>query len=155
MAGAIDAKLAELGIVIPEVGAPAGTYTGFVQSGNLVFVSGQVAKNDDGSLMTGKLGADLDVEAGRRAARSCALQLIAQAKAACGGDLDRVARVVKLTGFVNAAPDFGEQPKVVNGASELLQQVFGDKGVHSRSAMGAGSLPFNVAVEIEAIFEIR
>lgn len=155
MAGAIDAKLAELGIVIPEVGAPAGAYTGFVQSGNLVFVSGQVAKNDDGSLMTGKLGADLDVEAGRRAARSCALQLIAQAKAACGGDLDRVARVVKLTGFVNAAPDFGEQPKVVNGASELLQQVFGDKGVHSRSAMGAGSLPFNVAVEIEAIFEIR
>lgn len=155
MGSAVEKRLSEQGLSVPPVGAPAGAYTGYVQTGALVFVSGQVSRDGSGGLIAGKLGEDIDVEAGHKAAQSCALQLLAQVKEACGGDLDRVVRVVKLNGFVNAAPSFGKHPLVINGASELMQLAFGDAGVHARSAVGCGSLPFNVAVEVEGIFEIR
>ncbi len=153
MSGTIDARLAELSITLPDAPAPAANYVPFVQSGNIVFVSGQVAQNADG-LMVGKLGDDTSVEQGQVAAKHCGLSLIAQLKAACGGDLDRVTRVVKLTGFVNCTPDFGQHPAVINGASDLFAEVFGDKGAHARAAVGSSSLPFGVAVEVEGIFEI-
>ena len=154
MPGTIEQRLVELGIDLPEAPAPQANYVPYVQSGNLVFVSGQVSMGPDGFIV-GKLGADTDIEGGAAAARSCALGLVAQAKAACGGDLDRVRRVVKLTGFVNSTADFGDQPKVINAASDLLVDVFGEKGRHSRSAVSAASLPFGVAVEIEGIFEVE
>lgn len=149
----IESRLAELGLTLPDAPAPAANYVPFVVAGDTVYVSGQISANADG-FITGKLGADLDVAAGAAAARTCALALIAQAKAAAGGDLDRIARVVKLTGFVNCTPDFIDQPKVINGASDLFAEVFGDKGRHARAAVGAPSLPFGVAVEIEAIFTL-
>ena len=147
-------NLSELGLSLPDAPAPAANYVPYVVSGNLVFVSGQISMDPDGAMITGKLGADLDVEAGAKAAERCALSLLAQAGAACGGDFGRLVRVVKLTGFVNSTPDFTDQPKVINGASDLLVAVLGDAGRHSRSAVSAGALPFNVAVEIEGIFEI-
>jgi len=153
MPSQIDNRLSELGIDLPDAPAPAANYVPYVISGNLVYVSGQISQNADG-LITGKVGADVSAEAGQVAARHCALSLIAQLKAACGGDLDRVQRVVKLTGFVNATPDFGQHPMVINGASDLFAEVFGDRGAHARAAVGAGSLPLGVAVEIEGIFEI-
>ncbi|WP_340108327.1 RidA family protein [Pikeienuella sp. HZG-20] len=153
MTGQIDARLAELGIKIADAPAPAANYVPTVRSGNLVFISGQVSSKD-GALIIGKLGETMTAEEGAAAARTCGISLISQMKAACGGDLDRVARVVKLTGFVNSAPDFPDHPKVVNGCSDLLVEVFGDKGRHARSAVGMGNLPFGVAVEIEAIIEI-
>lgn len=151
MTGTVEAKLAALGIVIPEATAPAANYVPFVISGNLLWISGQISV-EDGKLMTGKLSGDADIEAGRAAARQCAINLIAQIKAALG-DLDRVSRVVKLVGFVNSAPDFIGQPKVVNGASDLFVEVFGDAGRHARSAVGVAQLPFNVSVEVEAVIE--
>ncbi|MBL3564656.1 RidA family protein [Rhodovulum sulfidophilum] len=153
MSGKYEARLAELGVTLPDAPAPAANYVPYVISGNLVFVSGQVSAAD-GALIPGKLGADLDVAAGAAAARACAISLLAQVKAACGGDLDRLVRVVKLTGFVNSTPDFGDQPKVINGASDFFVEALGDAGRHSRSAVSAASLPFGVAVEIEGIFEI-
>lgn len=152
MPGTIDARLTELGITLAAPNAPAANYIPFVQTGNLVFVSGQISMTPDG-IIKGVLGADTDVEAGAAAARVCGLNLMAQLKVACGGDLDRVVRVVKLLGFVNSAPGFDQQPSVINGCSNLLVDVFGDKGRHARSAVGA-SLPFGAAVEIEGIFEI-
>jgi enamine deaminase RidA (YjgF/YER057c/UK114 family) len=151
-AGAIETRLAELGETLPEAPAPAANYVPWVRSGDLVYVSGQLPMGPDG-LIKGLLGGDMDVEAGAAAAKRCALSLIAQVKAACEGDLDRVTRVVKLTAFVNSAPGFEDQPKVVNGCSDFMVAVFGDKGRHARSAVGA-SLPFGVAVEIEGIFEV-
>ena len=153
MPSRIDARLAELGLVLPDTPAPAANYVSFVQSGSMVYVSGQVSRDGNG-FITGKLGAGVDAAAGAAAARTCALALIAQLRAACGGDLDRLVRVVKLTGFVNSAPDFTDQPKVVNGASDLFVEVFGDRGRHARSAVGMASLPLGVAVEVEGIFEI-
>ncbi|NDK34601.1 RidA family protein [Rhodovulum sulfidophilum] len=153
MSGKYEARLTELGVTLPDAPAPAANYVPYVISGNLVFVSGQVSAAD-GALIPGKLGADLDVAAGAAAARACAIALLAQVKAACGGDLDRLVRVVKLTGFVNSTPDFGDQPKVINGASDFFVEALGDAGRHSRSAVSAASLPFGVAVEIEGIFEI-
>ena len=153
MTGKIDARLAELGIELPNPPVPAAAYTPFVKTGNLVFISGQVSQGADG-LVKGKLGADMDVAAGYEAAKLCALSLIAQARAACDGDLDRVVRVVKLMGLVNSTPDFPDHPKVINGCSELLGEVFGEAGVHARSAFGVANLPFGVACEIEAIVEI-
>lgn len=150
---AIEARLAELGVTLPNAPAPAANYVPFVVSGKTVYVSGQVSAGP-GGLIAGKLGADLDVAAGAAAAKACALSLIAQAKKAAGGDLDRIARVVKLVGFVNSTADFGDQPKVINGASDFFVEVFGDKGRHARSAVSAASLPFGVAVEIEAVFEL-
>lgn len=152
MSSTIETRLGELGVTLPDAPAPAANYVPYVISGHLLFVSGQIAQGPDGPIR-GKLGAGLDVEAGAAAARACALSLIAQARAAIG-DLDRIARVVKLTGFVNAAPDFTDHPKVINGASDLFVEVFGDKGRHARAAVGAPSLPLGVAVEIEGIFEI-
>lgn len=154
MTSTIETRLAELGVTLPNAPAPAANYVPFVKSGDLVFVSGQISNGPDG-FITGKLGADMDVAAGAAAAKTCAISLLAQLKAACGGDLDRLVRVVKLTGFVNSTPDFTDQPKVINGASDFLVEALGDMGRHSRSAVSAASLPLGVAVEIEAIFEIR
>ena len=153
MAGKIDARLAELGIELPEAPAPAANYVPWVRSGNLLFVAGQVSGNNQG-VHKGRLGDDLGLEEGVAAARACALNLIAQAKAGCGGDLDRVARVVKLGGFVASTPDFVQHPQVVNGASDLIVEVFGDKGRHARFAVGAPALPMGFAVEVDAVFEI-
>jgi len=149
-----EARLAELGVVLPDAPAPAANYVPSVITGDTVYISGQVSQNDDG-LIVGKVGADLTVEQGADAARSCAISLLAQLKAACGGDLDRLVRVVKLTGFVNSPTDFTDQPKVINGASDFLVEALGDAGKHARSAVSAGALPFNVAVEIEGIFQIK
>lgn len=154
MSGKIDSRLSELGITLPDAPAPAANYVPFVQVGDLIHISGQISSDENG-LITGKLGADLDTAAGAAAARRCALSLLAQAKAACGGDLDRVVRLVKLVGFVNSTVDFTEQPKVVNGASDLMVEVLGEAGRHARSAVSAASLPLGVAVEIEAIFQIQ
>lgn len=149
----IDARLAELGIIVPEPVAPVANYVPFVVSGNQVFISGQVSIGVNG-LITGKLGAGLSVEEGIEAAHACGVNLIAQVKAACGGDLDKVKRVVKLGGFVNCAPDFVDQPKVVNGCSDLMVAVFGEAGRHARAAVGAPSLPLGAAVEVDGVFEI-
>ena len=151
---AIESRLAELGVMLPDAPAPAANYVPFVQVGKLVHISGQISQNA-GGLIKGKVGMDLTVEAGADAARSCAISLLAQLKKACGGDLSRVVRAVKLVGFVNSGPDFTDQPKVINGASDFLVAVLGDAGRHARSAVSAVSLPLGVAVEIEAIFEIK
>ncbi|WP_213684940.1 RidA family protein [Roseicyclus sp.] len=158
MAGIIEARLAEMGIELAgPPPAPAANYVPYVVAGDLVFVSGQIPMTAAGleTLIKGRVGVDLDIAAGAAAARLCAINLLAQLKSACGGDLDRLVRVVKLTGFVNAPPEFGDQPKVVNGASDLLVEVLGDKGRHSRSAVSAGGLPFGCAVEVEGIFQIQ
>jgi enamine deaminase RidA (YjgF/YER057c/UK114 family) len=154
MPASIQARLAELGLTLPEVAAPAANYVPWVAAGGVVYVSGQVSRDAAGGLIKGKLGAGMEPEAGAAAARTCALALIAVVKTACDGDLDRVKRVVKLTGFVNSAPDFTDQPKVVNGASDLMVEVFGDRGRHARSAVGMAGLPLGVAVEVEGVFEI-
>ncbi|MFT7252706.1 MAG: enamine deaminase RidA (YjgF/YER057c/UK114 family) [Paracoccaceae bacterium] len=150
----IEARLTELGITLPNAPAPAANYVPFVIVGDMAFISGQVSSDANG-FITGKIGADLTTEQGAAAARTCAISLLAQVKAACGGDLTRLVRAVKLTGFVNSTPDFAEQPKVINGASDVLVEILGDAGRHSRSAVSAGALPFNVAVEIEGIFQIK
>lgn len=154
MAGAVDARLKELGIEIPEAAAPVANYVGWVRTGNLVFVSGQVTVQGGQFKYQGKLGADLSIEDGQAAARLCAINVIAQLRAACEGDLDRVRRIVKLGGFVNSTPEFADQPKVINGASDLMVEVFGDRGRHARAAVSAGSLPMGVAVEVDALAEI-
>lgn len=153
MSGTIDARLTALGLTLPEAAAPAANYVSYVVVGDMVFVSGQISIKD-GQLLTGKVGADVSVEAAVDAAQCCGLALIAQLRAACGGDLDRVAQVVKLAGFVNATPDFSQHPQVINGCSDLMVSVFGDKGRHARAAVGAGSLPLGVQVEIEGVFRI-
>lgn len=150
----IEEKLAELGVTLPDAPAPAANYVPFVQVDETLYVSGQVSSNADG-LIVGKLGADMSLEDGADAAKTCAIALLAQVKAACGGDIERLVRVVKLTGFVNSTSEFGDQPKVINGASDFLVAALGDKGKHSRSAVSAASLPFGVAVEIEGIFQIK
>ncbi|QFT57969.1 putative endoribonuclease L-PSP [Sulfitobacter sp. THAF37] len=147
-------RLAELGVTLPDAPAPAANYVPYVQVGSTLYVSGQISNGPDG-LITGKLGADMDVAQGAEAARSCAINLLAQVKAACGGDIERLDRVVKLTGFVNSTQDFTDQPKVINGASDFLVEALGDAGRHARSAVSAPSLPVGVAVEIEGIFEIK
>ncbi len=153
MPNMIEERLTSLGLTLPEAPAPAANYVPFVQTGSLVFISGQISSGSDG-LICGKLGQDMELETGVAAARACGLALIAQLRAACGGDLTRVKRVVKLTGFVNCTGDFTDQPKVVNGCSDLMVAVFGEAGRHARAAVGAPSLPLGVAVEIEGIFEI-
>lgn len=146
-------RLTKLGLTLPNAPAPAANYVPYVQSGDLVFVSGQISQDADG-LICGRLGDGMSVAEGADAAQACALALIAQVQAACGGDLTRVRRVVKLTGFVNSTPDFTDQPKVINGASDLMVAVFGDAGRHARAAVSAASLPLGVAVEIEGIFQV-
>ena len=149
----IEARLAELGVTLPDAPAPAANYVPWVLSGNQLFVSGQISANAHG-FITGKLGDTMTAEDGAIAAKFCAISLLAQLKAGCGGDIDRLVRVVKLVGFVNSTANFGDQPKVINGASDFMVEALGDKGRHARSAVSAASLPFGVAVEIEAIFEI-
>lgn len=149
-----EARLTELGVTLPDAPAPAANYVPFVLTGDTLYVSGQVASDADG-LIIGRLGDGMPIEDGARAARACAISLLAQVKRACGGDLDRLERVMKLTGFVNSTADFTEQPKVINGASDFLVEALGDAGRHARSAVSAASLPFGVAVEIEGIFQIR
>ncbi len=146
------AKLESLGVTLPDAPAPAANYVPFVRVGNIVYVSGQISM--DGDLIKGKLGDDMDVEAGAAAAKTCAINLLAQVRAACGGDIDKLVRVIKLTGFVNSTADFTAQPQVINGASDFLVEALGDAGRHSRSAVSAASLPLGVAVEIEGIFEV-
>ena len=154
MAGTIEQKLASLGITLPEPASPVANYVGFVRTGNLLIVSGQICFDASGKLIAkGKLGAGVTVEQGNAAARGCAINLLAQVKAALG-DLDKVVRVVRLGGFVNAAPDFLDGPKVLNGASDLMVAAFGDKGRHARSTVGVASLPADAAVEVEGIFEV-
>jgi len=153
MSGRIEARLKELGIALPQAAAPAANYVPFVVTGNLVFVSGQLPVEGGQLKHKGIVGADVSVEDAHKAARLCALNLIAQAKAAVG-DLDMVARVVKLSGFVASAPGFTDQPKVVNGASDLMVEIFGEPGRHARAAVGVASLPLGVSVEVDGIFEM-
>ena len=154
MAGTIEQKLASLGINLHAAPAPVANYVGFVRSGNLLFVSGQVCFDPHGKLIAkGKLDAGVTIEQGQAAARGCAINLLAQVKAALG-DLDKVVRVVRLGGFINSAPDFLDGPKVLNGASDLMVQVFGEKGRHARTTVGVASLPADASVEVEGIFEI-
>lgn len=153
MTGTIDARLNELNITLPPATAPVANYVPVTRTGNLLFVSGQVSLAD-GAPIVGKLGENMDVAQGAVAAEKCALAIIAQVQKALDGDLDRVVQIVKLTGFVNSTGDFTEQPKVINGASDLMVEVFGDKGRHSRAAVSAAALPLGVAVEIEAIVEV-
>lgn len=149
-----ETRLAELGITLPDAPAPAANYLPYVTVGDMVYVSGQISQGPDG-LITGKLGDDVSIEDGADAAKACAISLLAQVKAACGGDLDRLVRVVKLGGFVNSTPDFTDQPKVINGASDFMVEALGDTGKHARAAVSAAALPFNVAVEIEGVFQIK
>lgn len=150
----IEDRLKELNIVLPNPPAPVASYVPYVVSGNLVYVSGQVTIAPDGIKYAGTVGKDLSLDDGKAAARLCAINVIAQIKAACGGDLGRVRRIVKVTVFVNAVAGFTQHPEVANGASDLFVAVFGDAGRHARAAVGAGSLPRNVATEVEAVIEI-
>lgn len=155
MPGTYETRLSDLGVTLPDAAAPAANYVPFVQTGDLLHVSGQLPKAEDGTLIIGKLGDALSIEHGAEAARLCAIHLLSQVKAACDGDLDRLVRVVKLGAFVNSTADFTDQPQVVNGASNFLVEALGDAGRHARSAVASPSLPFGVAVEIDGIFQIR
>ena len=154
MAGIVDRKLQELGIVLQEPRAPMANYVPFVRSGNMLTVSGQICIDGEGKIVAkGQLGGAVSIEDGQKAARVCAVNLLAQVKAAIG-DLDKVVRVVRLGGFVNSAPNFPDGPKVMNGASDLMVAVFGDKGRHARSTVGVAALPADAAIEVEGLFEV-
>jgi enamine deaminase RidA (YjgF/YER057c/UK114 family) len=153
MAGEIEARLKELGLDLPPAPNPVANYVPALQAGNLLFISGQIAKAADGTVITGAVGTDLTVEDGQKAAQLCALNILSQAKAALGS-LDRIQQVVRLTGYVNSGAVFSDHPKVVNGASDLMVQVLGDRGRHTRAAVGASGLPANTAVEVDAILLI-
>ena len=150
-----EEKIKELKINLPEAKAPVGNYVATKVSGKMLFVSGQISIDETGQLIKGKVGKDLDTEAGYNAAKRCALSIIAQVKKACNNDLSKVKSCVKLTGFVNSTDEFIDQPKVLNGASDLIASVFGDAGMHTRAAVSANSLPLGVSVEVDAIFELR
>lgn len=154
MAGIIDQRLAELGIELPAAAAPVANYVPYLVTGHLVYISGQVTMWDGELQVAGRLGDGLGIEDGQRAARICGLNLLAQLKAAAGGSLDRVASAVRLTGYVNAAADFTDHALVINGASDLLVEVFGDKAKHTRAAIGCASLPLGTAVEVDGIFQL-
>lgn len=153
MSDRIERRLEELGITLPQIQAPWANYVSVVVSGSLVYLSGQLPSLD-GVLVKGKLGADLRVEDGRKAARMCAVNMLPHLQEACGSNLDRVVRCIEIGGFVNATPDFTEHPMVLNGASEFLVEVFGEAGRHTRFAVGVASLPFNFAVEVKGVFQI-
>ncbi len=153
MSNKINQRLKSLGIVLPNAAAPAANYVPFVRCGTMLFVSGQISQNSNGPVL-GKLGDNFSLDDGYEAARLCGLALIAQVKSACNDDWSRLRRVVRLGGFVNCTQDFMEHPKVINGASDLMVKVFGDKGRHARAAVGSSSLPLGVAVEIDGIFEL-
>jgi enamine deaminase RidA (YjgF/YER057c/UK114 family) len=155
MAGRIEARLAELRIELPQVPAPAANYVPSVRAGDLLFIAGQICQWNGERRFIGKLGAAISVEQGREAARLCALNILAVTQHALGGDLDRVLRCVRLGAFVNSTEDFAQQPQVANGASDLLVEIFGDAGRHARAAVGVNALPGGVAVEIDAVLEVR
>ena len=148
-----EQRLAELGITLPEAAAPVASYLPAVEAGGFLYISGQISFAEDGSLITGTLGENMHLEAGQAAARRCGIMLLAQMKAALGS-LDRVERIVKLGGFVNSAADFTDQPKVINGASDLMEEVFGEAGRHARAAVGVNTLPLGVAVEVDAVVKL-
>ena len=150
-----DDKLKELEINLPEAKAPVGNYVATKVSGKMLFISGQISIDETGQLIKGKVGKDLDTDAGYNAAKRCALSIIAQVKKACGNDLSKVKSCVKLTGFVNSTDEFIDQPKVLNGASDLIASVFGEAGMHTRAAVSTNSLPLGVSVEVDAIFELK
>ena len=150
-----DDKLKELKINLPEAKAPVGNYVATKVSGKMLFISGQISINETGQLIKGKVGKDLDTDAGYNADKRCALSIIAQVKKACGNDLSKVKSCVKLTGFVNSTDEFIDQPKVLNGASDLIASVFGEAGMHTRAAVSTNSLPLGVSVEVDAIFELK
>lgn len=154
MISKIEQRLDKLGIILPEPTNPVANFVPFITTGTIVFMSGQLPRSQGKLMHAGKLGRDVTVENGKAAARLCALNLLAQLKIACAGNLDKVIRCVRLTGFVNCDPTFKEQPQVVNGASDLMTEVFGDRGRHARTAIGVAALPSDAAVEVEAIFEI-
>ena len=149
-----EQKLKDLSIVLPDAAAPAANYVPYVRLGNMLFVSGQISQNLEG-LLIGKLGYDYSMDDGYQAARFCGLALISQVKSACDGDLSRLKKVVRLGGFVNCTPDFKDHPKIINGASDLMVEIFGQKGAHARAAVGSSSLPLGVAVEVDGIFELK
>ncbi len=151
----VESRLATLGIVIPTPAAPVANYVGWVTSGNLIFTAGQLALAEGKLLHPGLVGGDVSLELARAAARQCAINVIAQLMAACNGDLERIKRIVKLTGFVASVPGFADQPKVINAASDLMVEAFGERGKHARSAVGVIALPLNACVEIEAVAEFH
>ena len=150
-----DQKIKELNINLPEAAAPVGSYVAAKISGKTLFISGQISIDENGKLIKGKLGKDLNTEEGYSAAKRCALSIVAQVKKACGGDLSKIKSCIKLTGFVNSVDDFVDQPNVINGASDIIASIFGDRGMHTRAAVSANSLPLGVAVEVDAIFELN
>ena len=148
-------KIKELKINLPEAKAPVGSYVATKIVGNLLYISGQISISENGELIKGKIGKDLSTEEGYKAAERCGLSIISQAKVACGGDLSKIKSCIKLTGFVNSTDNFVEQPKVINGASDLIASVFGEAGMHTRAAVSTNSLPLGVSVEVDAIFELK
>ena len=150
-----DNKIKELSIILPKAADPVGSYVATKISGKFLFISGQISMNENGELIKGKIGQDLNVEDGYDAAKRCALSIVAQAKKACGGDLSKIKSCIKLTGFVNSTNEFTEQPKVINGASDLIASIFENAGMHTRAAVSTNSLPLGVAVEVDAIFELN
>ena len=148
-------KIKELRINLPEAKAPVGSYVATKIVGNLLYISGQISISENGELIKGKIGKDLSTEEGYKAAERCGLSIISQAKVACGGDLSKIKSCIKLTGFVNSTDNFSEQPKVINGASDLIASVFGEAGMHTRAAVSTNSLPLGVSVEVDAIFELK
>ena len=150
-----DEKINELKIILPEPKAPVGAYVATKIVGKLLFISGQISMDENSKLITGKIGEDLNLEQGYKAAKRCGLSIIAHLKKACNGDLDRVKSCVKLTGYVNSTDDFKDQPKIINGASDIIAKIFDKKGEHTRAAVSVNSLPLGVAVEVDAIFELK
>ena len=148
-------KIKELKINLPEAKAPVGSYVATKIVGNLLYISGQISISENGELIKGKIGKDLSTEEGYKAAERCGLSIISQAKVACGGDLSKIKSCIKLTGFVNSTDNFVEQPKVINGASDLIASIFGEAGMHTRAAVSTNSLPLGVSVEVDAIFELK
>ena len=150
-----DQKISELNINLPKAADPVGSYVASKVSGKMLFISGQISIDENGNLIKGKVGKDLSTEDGYKAARRCALNIVAQVKKACGDDLSKIKSCIKLTGFVNSTEDFVEQPKVINGASDMIASIFGENGMHTRAAVSTNSLPLGVAVEVDAIFELK
>tara|TARA_B100001057_G_scaffold286976_1_gene287119 strand:+ start:968 stop:1429 length:462 start_codon:yes stop_codon:yes gene_type:complete len=150
-----ESKIKELGIILPEAKAPVGNYLASKIVGKMLFISGQISIDESGQLIKGKVGKDLDTDSGYEAAKRCAISIIAQVKKACNNDLSKVKSCIKLTGFVNSTDDFTEQPKVINGASDLIASIFGEIGMHTRAAVSTNSLPLGVSVEVDAIFELN
>ncbi len=151
----IEENIKKLGIAIPDAPAPVGAYVAFKIVNKLLFISGQISVDSNGRFIKGKVGKDIDLKKGQEAAKLCAINIIAQAKKACSGDLEKISSCIKLTGFVNSSDEFIDQPKVINGASELISAVFGENGKHTRAAISVNSLPLGVSVEIDAIFELK